>query len=89
MNKKHTNQSSLNHQMINTMCFNHTRISNKVHMIIRSNDMKLLLPHIMDELVKHNIKKNVIHSLNIDTHIVRVCVCMCVCVCVCVCVSHA
>ena len=47
--------------------------------------MKLLLTHIMDELLKHNIKKNVIHSLSIDTHIVHVCVCMCVCVCVCVC----
>ena len=87
--KKHINQSSLNHQMINTMCFNHIRINNKVHMIIRSNDMKVLLPHIMDELLKHNIKKNVIHSPNIDTHIVRVRVCMCVCACVCVCISHA
>ena len=75
--------------MINTMCFNHIRINNKVHMIIRSNDMKVLLPHIMDELLKPTIKKNVIHSPNIDTHIVRVRVCMCVCACVCVCISHA
>ena len=51
-------------------------------MIIRSNDMKVLLPHIMDELLKHNIKKNVIHSPNIDTHIVRVRVCVCVRMCV-------
>ena len=77
----------MNHQMINTVCFNNIRINNKVHMIIRSNDMKVLLPHITDELLKHNIKKNVIYSPNIYTH--TVCVCARVCVCVCVCISHA
>ena len=82
MNKKHKNQSSMNHQMINTVCFNNIRINNKVHMIIRGNDMKVLLPHITDELLKHNIKKNVIHSPNIYTHTVCVCACVCVCVCV-------
>ena len=41
--------------------------------------MTMKVPHIMDELLKHNIKKNVIHSPNIYTHIVCACAYVCVC----------